>query len=92
MRIGVVTAAWIFGFSSLAFAAADQPHCDQIRQACGEAGFTQGVPDGKDLTTKCFQPAMLGQKVDGVKVDSDTIKQCEDEQKAQPKKKKKRKD
>jgi hypothetical protein len=70
--------------------ATDQPDCEKIQQACGEAGYTRGVPDGKDLMSKCFDPIMKGQNIEGVKVDPDSVKKCTDEQK-QPKSKGKHK-
>lgn len=60
--------------------------CEQIQQACGEAGFTRDNPSGRDLDTKCFKPIMNGEgaKVSGVHVDPSLVKKCKTE--SQPKK------
>ena len=63
---------------------ADQPDCEKIQSECGEAGYTRDLPEGKDLMKKCFQPIMNGQDVAGVKVDSDLVKKCHDEQNQKP--------
>jgi hypothetical protein len=86
MKLTFALILTVAGIASGIAIAADQPHCDQIQQACGEAGYTRNVPDGKDLMTKCFQPILKGQTIEGVKTDSDTVKKCEAEQNQKPSK------
>lgn len=59
---------------------ADESPCEQIQDACGEAGFTRDVPGGRDLMTRCFNPILQGQQISGVKVDADQVKKCKDSQ------------
>lgn len=70
---------------STASFAADPTPCEQIQRACGEAGFTRDLPEGRDLMSKCFKPILLGQEIPGVKVDSDLVKKCNESQSAKPK-------
>src|ERR1019366_9016754 len=65
----------------------NDPSCQKIEKACYDAGFIRGVNDGKsakDLDKGCKQPILKGQDVSGVKVDSDTVKQCQEAQKQKP--------
>lgn len=68
------------------------PECHQIVTACGEAGFSRGLPQGvgRDLDKGCFQPILQGQKIAGVTVDQNTVKSCMEQQQARPRVKKKR--
>jgi hypothetical protein len=55
---------------------ADGP-CTKVKEACRNAGFSSGNPNGrKNLAKDCLIPLMSGQKVDGVKVDDENIEMC----------------
>jgi hypothetical protein len=68
-------------------AKANRAACEQIEQACGQAGFVRGLAhesDGKDLDKACVQPILKGQNVAGVVVDADIIKKCQQAKQIKP--------
>jgi hypothetical protein len=69
---------------------ASESPCTVIQRACGEAGFTRDLPEGRDLMTKCFKPILAGQQIANVQADPDTVKQCNAQQSASPPTKKRR--
>ena len=62
--------------------------CEQIQRACGQAGYTRDLPDGRDLVTRCYQPLLLGQEIRGVAVEPSLVKKCNEQQKNKPSQKK----
>jgi hypothetical protein len=89
LLLAAIMGMW-FGLCAWSTFAADTPTCDQIQTACGQAGFTRDMPEGKDLVTKCYQPLLRGQSVEGVPMDPDKIKKCNEELKEKPRKKRRR--
>ena len=68
-------------------AKAKRAACEQIEQACGQAGFVRGLAhesDGKDLDKACLQPILKGQNVAGVVVDADIVKKCQQSKQIKP--------
>ena len=53
----------------------DKP-CATIANACLAAGFVRTETPGKEFWQSCMKPVILGQNVDGVTVDSTTVKAC----------------
>lgn len=54
----------------------DSKPCATIADACSAAGFAKTDSIDKKFWKDCMKPIILGQKVEGVNVDADTIKSC----------------
>jgi hypothetical protein len=71
-----------------AFAANDDESkpCAAIVKSCLDAGYTRDGGTGKTFWKDCMKPVILGQTVQGVSVDANTVKMCRADKIAQLKK------
>jgi hypothetical protein len=65
---------------SMSAAFADRPieskSCAAVAKACKVAGFTKGDQSNKKFWFNCMKPIILGQTVQGVTIDTTTVKAC----------------
>jgi hypothetical protein len=54
----------------------DSKPCAKIAKSCLDAGYTREAAVDKRFWQDCMKPVILGRTVDGVNLDTDTVKMC----------------
>ena len=67
-------------------ASSDSKSCAMIAKACLDAGFSNTNMTDKRFWQDCMKPVVLGQTVQGVTIDSSTVKTCRSDKITQLKK------
>jgi hypothetical protein len=77
LRIGSIVA--LVGSIALAVTAPITESCQQISNACVDAGFLVGrtAPKGKKLFRDCVQPILDGKTISGVTIDPAVVADCQ---------------
>ncbi len=69
-----------------AFGKMDSKPCGMVAKACVDAGFTRDADSAKEFWHNCMKPVLLDEKVEGVTIDADIVKNCRTDKIAQMKK------
>ena len=50
--------------------------CGTIAKACKKAGYTKGYNSDKQFWKHCMKPVIMGERINGIHVDAETVKDC----------------
>ncbi len=74
--LALLTAQQVFAEAPATDLTTDARPCFTVAKACKAAGFVRKGEDNKRFWKNCFRPILLGQTVNGVKVDPSAVKAC----------------
>lgn len=76
VRIVLALAAILVTQPLFAHHMSESKACGDIAKACLDAGYTREETASKKFWEDCMKPTVMGQAVEGVKVEADAVKTC----------------